>query len=94
MIANNSALKTIWPMDSINPECVKRQIVLEKQSHHDVSDILKTRFHLNRGVSERSVGRFYEKHDIQYRSGMDSESLVTAARDAVRKVKYVYFSYF
>lgn len=76
-------------MDSINPEWVRRQIELEKKTHGEISDTLKNRLHLNRGVSERSVRRFCEKHNIHYRSGIDNESLITATRDAVNKVKYV-----
>ena len=74
-------------MEAIDEEWIRRQVMVERKTHHEISDILKSHLSFNRGLSERSVRRFCEKHGIHYRSGLDRRALASATREAVQKVR-------
>ncbi|KAK2551584.1 hypothetical protein P5673_027564, partial [Acropora cervicornis] len=73
-------------MEAIDEEWIRRQVMVERKTHHEISEILKCHLPFNRGLSERSVRRFCENRGIHYRSGLDRRALASTTREAVQKV--------
>ena len=85
--ALSSEINEIFVMEAIDEEWIRRQVMVERKTHHEISEILKSHLPFNRGLSERSVRRFCENRGIHYRSGLDRRALVSATREAVQKVR-------
>lgn len=81
------SIKEIFEMEAIDEEWIRRQVMVERKTHHEISEILKCHLPFNRGLSERSVRRFCENRGIHYRSGLDRRALASATREAVQKVR-------
>lgn len=45
----------IFVMEAIDEEWIRRQVMVERKTHPETSDILKCHLPFNRGLSERSV---------------------------------------
>jgi len=80
-------IKDIFEMEAIDEEWIRRQVMVERKTHHEISEILKCHLPFNRGLSERSVRRFCENRGIHYRSGLDRRALASTTREAVQKVR-------
>ena len=81
-------------MAAIDEEWIRRQVMVERKTHHEISEILKCHLPFNCGLSERSVRQFCENHGIHYWSGLDRRALASATREAVQKVRsdHIYIS--
>ena len=74
-------------MEAIDDEWIRRQVMVERKTHHEISEILKCHLPFNRGLRERAVRRFCENRGIHYWSGLDRRALASVTRGAVEKVR-------
>jgi len=79
-------------------EFVREKVTVEKCTHQQVSDELKSSFPGERGFSLRSVERFCREKGIKKMSNIDDQQLDDVVSDAVLQVKIrccpkLYFSY-
>lgn len=69
------------------------QLLNDKKSHKEISDIFKSMYPGVRGLSERSVKRFCSKHNMTSRKSQEEINRLTAS--AVREVYIqMFLSYF
>lgn len=73
-------------MDNICEKYVEHLVFTEQKSHRQISEILKSSYPNQKGLSEHSVRRFCNERGISKRAILSDESLDDMVRESVRSV--------
>ena len=84
-ICSNLEMATLAMIPGIH-SLVKELIVQDRKTHQHVSDVLKRRYPMRRGLSPRSVRRFCETFNIHATSRISDCDLDASVRHCITRV--------